>query len=211
MITRSDIFNKISFFLKKENKFFTSSDVLSIINQDAFPRLAEELMYPKTVYSGYLSSGAYLVSSPSDFIKIDSNSHVVFKDGSDTRNLYPKEKYELGQAEILTADPGTPSQYYMENESQIGIYPPCTSGCINIPYVKKPTWLSSDTATNEISERGYMAVVYWTVATCMITDSDERFVGFRQQYDLEIARLKSQYRRMYEIQKDIKPHRNYVK
>jgi hypothetical protein len=211
MITRSDIFNKVSWFLKKENKFFSSSDVLTIINRDAFRQIAKEVMYPRTTYSGYLTSGSYNISTPVDFIKVDSNANVVFQDGAGTRDLYPKDKHEIGLAEIYTATPGVPGQYYMENESKIGIYPPCTSGNFVIPYVKRPTDLSSDSDTNELTERCYMAAVYWTVGECMLTDSDERFQGFRQLYDKEIRDLKDQYRRMLEIPKDIRPNRRYTR
>jgi hypothetical protein len=81
-ITRLDIFNNVNFFLKKENKFFTSSDVLTIINRDAFRRIAEDVMYPRASYSGALTSGAYLISTPADFIKIANNANITFKDAT---------------------------------------------------------------------------------------------------------------------------------
>jgi hypothetical protein len=211
MITRKDIFDKVAFFLKKENKFFTSADVLSIINRDAMGRIAEDLMYPKTSYSTYVASGTYLISTPADFIKVDGNANVVFEDSNGIRDLWPKDKHEIGQAEILNATPGTPGTYFLESESKMGIYPPSTSGNIVIPYVKRPTSLSADTDTNELTERCYMAAVYWTVQECLITDSDDRFQGFYQMYDKEIGRLKDGYRRMLEVPKDLKPHRSYLR
>jgi hypothetical protein len=209
-ITLGDIFNEINFFIKKENRFFASSDILRIINRTAFPRIAEELMYPKTVVSGFLSSGQYLISTPADFIKIDENSEMLFTDNTPTRNLLPTEKHEIGFAEILTATPGNPGKYYMESETLIGVYPPCTSGNYVIPYVKMPTGISSATDTNELTERCFMAAVYYTLSECMLTDNDEKAVFYNQKYDMEIKRLKDQYRLKFEITKDMKPHNKYV-
>lgn len=212
-ITRKDIFDKVNFFCKKENRFFASSDLLTIINRDAMKRIAEDVMYPKANYSGYLSSGTYLVSAPVDFLKVDSNSQIVFQDYTGVHKLYPKEKQDIGYDSILTSisTPTSPTEYYMETESIIGIYPPCTSGNFVIPYVKRPTALSSDADTNEITERCYMAAVYWTLTECMIADTDERSIFYEQKYQTEIARLKDQYRRGFEITRDYRPNKDYVK
>lgn len=215
-VTYRDIWDKASFYLKKEHKFFTSSEVKSIITEDAFNRIAEEVGYPKYNYSSYLTSGEWVVSSPSNFIKVDSNSQVTFKDANNTYRLKPKEQGEIGRENILTATPSTPSNYFLESDTKIGIHPPCTSGCVVIPYVARPSWSSGlalvdDTSTNELTERCYMAAVYWTVSECLIKDSDERASLFLDKYHSEISRLKSQYNMMLEIRKDLKPHQDYVK
>lgn len=211
MIDRQYIFNKVNFFLKKENKFFSSSDVNMIIGVDSFRRIATEINYPKSNYEATLTSGSWVVSAPIDFIRVDRNSDVTYYNGTTVNKLTPKQLFDIGRENVLDAVPSTPENYFMESEAKIGIYPPCTSGMVVIPYVKEPVVLSSDGDTNELTERCYMASVYWTVSECMIADSDERVIGYKQMYDTEIKRLKDEYRRIYEIPQDLKPHRDYRK
>lgn len=210
-ITYRNIYDKTMFFLKKEGKFFTSSDIKQTITVDSFKRIAEELGYPKETYQVILTSGSWVVSAPTNFIRIDKNSDMTYYNGVNVTKIEPAIQSDIGRDEILSAEPDTPSQYFMETENKIGLYPPATSGLVVIPYVKSPTVMSADTDTNELSERCYMAAVYWTVSECMLTDSDERYVGYRQLYDKEIDRLKDQYRIIMEIPKDVKPHRRYLK
>lgn len=210
-ITFKHIFDKSMFFLKKESKAFTSSDVKTTIGVDSFKRIAEEIGYPKSNYTVILTSGSWIISTPADFIKVDMNSDATYYNGTEIVNLQPREQKEIGRAEILDAEPSTPEAYFMESETKIGIYPPCTSGQVIIPYVKHPTSLSSDTDTNELTEKCYMASVYWTVSECLMKDEDPRASGFREMYNNEISRLKSQYNMMFDIRRSIKPHKDYLK
>lgn len=210
-ITLGHMFDKAMFFLKKESKFFTSNEVRTTIAIDSFKRIAEEINYPKSTHQVVLTSGSWIVSTPIDFIKIDPNSQATYYDGVTVTRIIPKEQIEIGRENILTAMPSIPQNYFLETENQIGLYPPSTSGRVIIPYIKHPTSLSSDTDTNELSEKCYMAAVYWTVSECLMKDSDERATGFREMYHNEISRLKSQYNMMFEIRRDMKPHQNYVK
>jgi len=211
-IDRNYIYEKTMFYLKKESKFFTSAEVVSIISTDAFRRIAEEIGYPKTSHSSTLTSGAWVVSSPIDFVKIDTNLQATYSDGITTVDLKPKEQWNIGRSAVLTATPGVPQYYFMETENKIGINPPSytTSGVVAIPYVKVPTTLSSGGSTNELTEKCYMAAVYWTVSECLLKDSDERSQAFREMYNNEISRLKSQYNMMFDIRRDLKPHQDYI-
>ena len=209
-ITYKNVFDKVMVYLKNEGKFFTSSEVKTIINQDAFNRIAEEVKFPKTNFSSYLASGEWQVSTPANFICVDPNSQVTYKDGSNTYRVTPKNQVEIGRENVLTATPGTPERYFMDNDTLIGIYPPSTSGCIVVPYVHRPTVMSSDTDSNELTERCYMAAVYFTVAECFNKDSDERAEKYDSKFWSEINRLKGQYNLMYEIRRDVFPHRDYV-
>lgn len=210
-ITFKHIFDKSMFFLKKESKTFTSNDVKTIIGVDSFKRIAEEIGYPKSNYQVTLTSGSWLISAPTDFIKIDRNLDATYYNGTDIVDVKPKEAAEIGRANIIDADPSTPQYYFMETESKIGIYPPCTSGKVIIPYVKHPTSLSADTDTNELTEKCYMASVYWTVSECLMKDEDPRASGFREMYHNEISRLKSIYAMIFDIRRDMKPHKDYVR
>jgi hypothetical protein len=204
------IYEKTMFYLKQESKFFTSAEVRSIIANDAFKRIAEEIGYPKENHAVVLGSGSWVVSSPTDFIKIDTNIQATYYNGVSITNLKPKEQWEIGRAEVLSATPGIPQYYFMETENKIGINPPATSGQVIIPYVKAPTVMLSGGSTNELSEKCYMAAVYWTVSECLLKDSDERSQAFREMYNNEISRLKSQYNMMFDIRRDLKPHQNYI-
>lgn len=205
------IYDKAMFYLKEESKFFTSSEVKSIIALDAFNRIAEEIGFPKGNHVAILTSGSWIVSSPIDFIKIDTNIQATYYDGTTITNLAPKEQWEIGRAEVLNAAPSRPQYYFLESESKIGIYPPSTSGEVIIPYVKKPTSLSSDSSINELTDKCYMAAVYWTVAECFSKDEDPRAEKYDTKYWNEISRLKSQYNMMFDIRRDIKPHQNYIR
>lgn len=208
-IDRQYIFNKVAFFLKKENKFFTSAELHMAIGVDVFRRIAEEIDYPKTELSTYIASGVWKLSTPVDFLKIDQNREVTYQDDSNTYVLDPKTQKKIGRHNILNADPGTPENYFMETESQIGIYPPGTSGSIIVPYVKIPTSLSTDAASNEIINQTYMAATYWTVGECMLKDNDPRFTTYQQLYNNEILRLRKRFGEMFEEVKDIEPDENY--
>ena len=211
-ITRRFIFDKVNFFLKQENKFFTSAEVLSMIDNEAFNFVARDINYPKTNYSAYLASGKYLVSTPTDFIKVSPNDKIVYRDASSTHELDPKEKTDIGVTEIYTATPSIPEYYYPENESHIGIYPPCTSGIVIIPYVKKPTILTNDSSVNEITEQCYLAAVYWTTKECMLKDKDlERYIVFEKLYNYEVENLKAHYNITFGTPKDIRPHKDWIR
>jgi len=212
-INRLSIWNEVNFQLKKENKFFTSSDILRTINDIAMRRVAEDVSYPRTSYSTYMTSGQYIVSSPIDFIKVDQNSWVTYESTSgNISKLKPKELREIGTENVLTAKPATvPQNYFMQNENLFGVYPPSTSGCIVIPYVHRPTDLSGDADVNEITERSFLAVVYKSCEHLMAADSDERSLFYKNEYDGEIKRLKGQYNSMMEITRDMKPSKDYAK
>lgn len=207
---REYIFNKVTFFLKKETKFFTSSELHMMIGVDAQRRIAEDINYPKTNYSGYVASGAWRISSPSDFIKVDENNEVTYEDNSTIGVLNPERLKSIGRANILDATPGTPQNYFMESESLIGIYPPSTSGCIVIPYVKMPTSLSSDSDTNEITSETYMAATYWVVAECFAKDNDPRANTYDAKYQIEIARLSKRFGEKFEVEYNIEPDPDYL-
>jgi len=210
-IDRHYIFDKVNFFLKKENKFFTSSELHMTIGVDSFRRIGEELNYPKTNYSSIIASGEYQISTPSDFIKIDQNHELTVELSSTIYTLEPKTSKLIGRQNILDPTNAIPQNYYMETESLIGLYPPGnTSMIVVIPYVKYATALSSDTDTNELTENCYMAAVYWTVGECMLKDNDERFATYMQLYDREILRLKSKYGEMFEEDKDLMPDDRYL-
>lgn len=208
-ITLKHIFDKTMFFLKKESKFFTSSEVKNIIAIDSFRRIAEEIGYPKDNHIVVLTSGSWIVSTPIDFIKIDVNSEGTYYDGKNITKITPKEQTEIGREEILSATPGIPENFFLESESKIGVYPPSTSGQVIVPYVKHPTIMSSDTDTNQLTEKCYMAAVYWTVAECFMKDSDERYTIFKTHYENEVTRLKGQYNTLINSPKDIHPHEDY--
>lgn len=209
-IDRQYIFNKVVFYLKNETKFFTSSDLQTIIGVDSFNRIAEDLEYPKAHFSGTVTSGQWLVPMPDDFIKIDKTQDIVFTDITQTHTLPPKDQRVIGRDQILTAIPGTPQNYFMEDQFTMGIYPPCTSGIIVVPYVQQPTSLSSDTDTNDLTERCYMAAVYWTVTECMLKDNDERHLVYAQRYEREIRRLRANFNDMFEEDKDMIPADGYI-
>ena len=211
-ITRLDIWNEINFQLKKENKFFTSSDIHRTINQVANRRVAEDVSYPRTSFSTYVTSGQYLISAPGDFIKVDQNSWVTYESTSgNVTKLKPRELRDIGTDNVLTATPGTPGNYFMQNEATFGVYPPSTSGCVVIPYVYRPTDLSSDTSGNQITERCYMAIVYKSCESLLAADSDTRSLFFEKKYEYEVKRLRGQYNEMLEITRDAKPHKDYVR
>lgn len=210
-ITFKYMFDKSMFFLKNESKFFTSADVKNMLAIDSFKRISEEIGYPKGTHTVYLTSGSWIVSAPIDFIKVDVNSDVTYYNGSSITKVKPKEQSEIGRAEILGANPSIPTNYFLESETKIGFYPPSTSGQVLIPYVKHPTIMSSDTDTNELSERCYMAAIYWTVSECLMRDKDERASGFREMYHNEVNRLKTQYNMMLDIKKHMYPHRDYLR
>lgn len=207
---RQYIFNKVMFILKQESQFFTSSEIHMMIGVDAWKRIAEDINYPKTNYSSYLTSGQYQVSAPSDFLKIDENSQVTYEDDSTIHELTPKKQTNIGRHIILNATPGTPSNYFMESETVIGVYPPSTSGCIVIPYVKEPTSMSADSDTNEISRQAYMANVYWVVQEAFNKDNDPRSAKYEKKYDMEIARLNKRFGERFEINYDLRPHEDYL-
>lgn len=208
-ITFRHIIDKTYFFLREEAKFFSSSEVYSIIQNDAFKRIAEDVDYPKANASSVMGSGEYVVSTPVDFIKIDQNWNPTFKDTAGTRDLDPTTS--ISRSTILTATPGTPQQYTEWNETQFVIYPPSTSGTIVLPYVKNPTTLSSDTDTNELTENCYMAAVYYTVQECMMKDNDDRAGYWESKYNAEVGRLRKRFNEKYEVGFDVTPDRDYIR
>lgn len=208
---RKYIFDKVMFILKQESQFFTSGEIHMMIGVDAFKRIAEDLDYPKTNYSSYMASGAYQVSAPSDFLKIDENSQVVYRDSGGYHELTPKKQTSIGRHIVMSATPGTPANYFMESESMMAVYPPSTSGCIVIPYVKEPTSLSSDTDTNELTRQAYMAAVYWVVQESFNKDNDPRSQKYEAKYQMEVNRLKGRFGEMFEIDYALKPHDDYVR
>ena len=209
-INRGYIFNKVSFLLKKEMKFFTSSDVQMTIGVDSFRRIAEDIEYPKSNYSGTVNSGLWTVPMPADFIKVDRAKDIVFADSTGIRKIRPQDQRNIGRDQVLSATPGSPENYFMEDQVTIGLYPPSTSGIIIVPYVSLPTSLSGDADANELTERCYMASVYWTVAECMLKDSDEKYAIYMTKYDKEIQRLRSNYGDMFDENKDFQPDQGYL-
>ena len=197
--------------MKNETKFFTPSELHSIIGVDSFRRIAEDIEFPRTVASSIVGSGVWKVSTPVDFIKVDRSKDMVFKDSVGTRILKQKDQKIIGRDQILTAPPSVPENYFMETQTTVGIYPPSTSGVINIPYINFPTSLSSDTTTNELTEKCYMAAVYWTVAECMLRDSDEKYIIYIGRYDKEVQRLRGIYNDLFEESKDMRPSEEYTR
>lgn len=210
-IDRKHIFDKINFFLKRENKFFTSSEILLSIN-DAFKRIAEDIDYPKTHYSTYVASGAWQISTPANFLKLDKNSQVTYESVSGSINaLKPKLQTDIGRDVILTQAPGTPESYFEENEAMLGLYPASTSGCLVVPYVKAPTNLSSDTDTNELTEHCYMAAAWWVVSECMLKDNDQRFETYSKNWQAELNRLRRRFGNRFEQDHNLNPHPTYAR
>ena len=209
-IDRAHIFNKVMFFLKKESAFFTSSEVHMAIGVDAPRQVARDLNFPKTDYSGAVSSGVWQVTMPSNFLKLDSNAKPTFKDSTTIRDLAPKSQTNIGRANILNATPGTPQNYFMKSETVMGLYPPSTSGTIVVPYVKAPTSLSSDTDTNALTENAYMAMAYYVVGECMLKDGDTRTSDYYALYEREVKRLKRQYGELFEEDIDMMPDEDYL-
>ena len=210
-INRDFMFDKVNFFLKKENKFFTSSEVMNIIALEAPRRVAEDINFPKSNLSAVLVSGAWTVNLSSDFIKIDPDKDVTFKYSGGTIKLKPKLQKDIGRDTILTADPSTPEYFFPEDEDTIGVYPPSSSGILVIPFVKEPTSLSSTNASNELTQNCYMAMIYWTVGDCMLKDGDsEKYETYIKLYDAEIIRLRRRFGEMYDEQHDVIPHEDYI-
>jgi len=210
MVNRKYIADKVFFYLKKEGKFFTSSDVHNMIGLDIFPVLAAELGYPKSNYSCVLVSGVWKVNVSSDFIKLDDSKDIIFSDGSFHKIEFKSQK-NIGRDSILSATAGIPSHYFMEDEDTIGVYPPSCSGVIDIPYVKRPTSLSSDTDTNQLTEKCYMAAVYWVVAQCMLMDNDTRYQVYEMKYDKELQRLRGDYADIFDESATVVPHKDYLR
>jgi hypothetical protein len=205
MIDRHYIFDKVVWHLKQETKFYSS---------DAFRKIAEDIRYPKANYSAYLASGVWTIDMPDDFIKVDETDDITFKAGdtSSIIKITPKTRKLIGRDQILAATPSTPEHYFMEDQNTMGFYPPSSTsgGIMVIPYVKTPTSLSSDTDTNELTERAYQAVIYWTVSQCLLMGDDERFPIYQQLYNTEILRLQRQFGEMYEEDKDMIPDERYT-
>lgn len=210
-INRQYIFNKVAILLKNETRFFTSAEIHSIIGVDSFRRIASDIQFPKTNYSSAMVSGAYTVSMPSNFVKVDKESDITFEDSTGIRKLTPKTKKVLGRDQILSATPSSPENYFMENQSSLGIYPPCTSGTIVVPYVNRPTSLSSDTDTNELTEEGYMASVYYTLLECMEKDNDQRYALYEGKYQQEIRRLRGIYDERFDVDEALVPDNEYIR
>jgi len=211
-IDRKYIFDRVSWHLKKETKYFMSGDLHTLIGIDAFRRIAEDIRYPKVNMSAYMTSGQWRINISSDFIKVDETDDIVYEySGSSIVKITPKAKKLIGRDQLMTASPGIPSNYFMENETTIGFYPPSTSGCIVIPYVQVPTSLSSDADTNQLTERCYQAAVFWSVSQCLLMDDDERYLVYQRLYDIEIARINRMYNEMYEEDKDVIPHEDYLR
>jgi len=208
-ITKRHIIDKVYFFLREEAKFFTSSTVYSIIENDAFRRIAEDIDYPKTNASSVMGSGEYIVSAPINFLKIDQNWNPTFKDYGGTRDLEPTTA--ISRATILTATPGTPQEYTEWNQTQFAIHPPSTSGTIVLPYVMNPTTLSGDADTNELTEDCYMAAVFYTLQECMMKDNDQRAGYWESKYNSEIGRLRKRFNEKYEVGFNIVPKRDYLR
>lgn len=210
-IDRKYIVDKVIWHLKRETKFFMSSELHTLVGIDAFRRISEDIRYPKSNFSSYLGSGDWRITMPPDFVKVDETDDITYQyNGSGIAKIASKTRKLIGRDQILLAIPGIPSSYFMENETTIGVNPPSVSGCIVIPYVKLPTSLSSDTDTNELTERAYPAAIYWSVSQCLLMDNDERYLVYSKLYNQEIDRLNRQYGEMYEEDKDIIPDERYL-
>jgi hypothetical protein len=214
MITQGYIFNKVMVYLKSESKFFTSAEIMSTIGIDSFRVIAEAIEFPKANFSGVMGSGVWTisVSTPGDFIKVDKAKDIVFSDAAGIRKLNPKTQKLIGRDQILSAIPGSPENYFLEDQLTLGVYPPSTSGTIVIPYVQRPTALSSTSDTNQLTEECYMASVFYTVQQCMMKDNDERAASYGKMYADEIDRLKRQvYGELFEEEKDYQPSQEYLR
>lgn len=210
-IDKKFIFSKTMFHLKKESKFYTSSDVGLIIGVEAFKRIAEEIDFPKSNYSTFVASGVWTVTMPNDFVKVDQNKDLVFRDYSTTYRLKPKYQKDIGRHVIIKPESSAVPQYYfMEDQTTLGIFPPSTSGLVVVPYVKTPISLSSDADTNELTDNCYMAAIYWTCSECMLKDNDPKFDKYYAMYEKEVLRLKKRYGEMHEINYDVSPDEEYL-
>ena len=209
-INRQYIFNKVVTLLKRETKFFTSSDVHMLIGVDAQMRIAEDIEYPKSNFSSNVVSGTWTVDMPSDFVKVDDGKDVIFK-GDSYSKLGPRSQKLIGRDQILSAAPSVPQYYFMEDETTVGLYPPAVSGTVVVPYVKYPTSLSTDAATNELTQKCYMASVYWVMSECMLKDNDARYQVYSGLYDKEIQRLRGKFGDMFEENFDISPAPEYLR
>jgi hypothetical protein len=173
-VTKQRIFNKVVFHLKNETKFFTSNDLATMIGVDVWKKLAEDIEYPIGYISSIVSVGAHSLSTPSDFIKCKQHKENTLRKPDPS----------------ITVASGVPDNYWLDNTGQIGWYPPATgTQTVVIPYVKEPTSLSGDSSTNELTERGFNAAVYWVVSECMLRDNDARYTSFLSLYQNEVARL----------------------
>lgn len=181
-INRLRIFNKVSFLIKDELTFFTSAEIMQMVGVDVWKRIAEDVGYPRTILSTVVTSGSWMVSSPNDLVR-----------------LYEMAEFSIRKEEDKILVPSVPHNYWMETTNYIGIYPASTSGLVNIPYVKEPTSLSSDSASNELSERCYTAAAYWIAGECMLKDNDQRYKDFTALYDKEILRLQKLYGTRYTV------------
>ena len=99
----------------------------------------------------------------------------------------------------------------MEDETTVGLYPPAISGVAVIPYVKYPTSLSTDAATNELTSKCYMASVYWAMSECMLKDNDQRYQVYSSLYDKEIQRLRGKFGDAFEEDHNIFPAIEYLR
>jgi hypothetical protein len=173
-ITRQWIFDKVVFHLKNETKFFTSSVLLQMIGVDVWKRIAEDVEYPTATMSAAVSSISVSVSTPSDFIKVRQHKEIFLR----------KEN------EAITNASNVPTNYWLDDTGLVNFYPPVTTTNIQIPYVSEPTSLSTDAATNELTERGRYAAIYWVVSECMLRDNDARYTSFLALYNNEVQRLR---------------------
>jgi len=175
-VTKKRIFDKVVFHLKNETKFFTSGDLHTMIGVDVWKKLAEDIDYPIGYISSVVSVGEWQIATPTDFIKVKQHKE------STLRKPDPS----------ITVASGVPDNYWLDDTETIAWYPPSTgSQTVVIPYVKEPTSLSSDNSTNELTERGFNAAVYWVVSECMLRDNDARYTSYLSLYQNEVVRLNS--------------------
>lgn len=192
VITRKWIFDKVVFLLKNETKFFTSSNLMTLIGVDVWKKIAEDVEYPVGYLSSVVAAGAYSMSTPSDFIKLKSHKEVSLRKPDPT----------------ITIASGVPDNYWLDDYGQIFWYPPSTAGSLTVvvPYVQEPTSLSSDSATNELTERGCNAATYWVVSECMLRDNDQRYTAYLQLYQNEIQRMRSMLGDIFGIPGNLQTH-----
>lgn len=174
VINRQWIFNNVMFHLKNETKFFTSSAIMQMVGVDVWKKIAEDVEYPIAYLSINASAGAASVSTPNDFVKVKNHKTTTL------RLLDP----------TVTMASGVPDNYWLDDFGIINWYPPSIAAVtVIIPYVNEPTSLSTDVATNELTERACHAAVYWIVSECMLKDNDQRYTAYLSLYQNEVNRL----------------------
>lgn len=181
-IDRLWIFNRVQFHLKNETNFFTSTPLINLVSVDAWIKIAGDVGYPRTALSTTVTQGQFQVAAPSNFLRLDDCKDFEFRKDNGIDSM-----------------PEVPDNYYLDNNNMIGFYPPAIkAGTVKIPYVMTPTSLSSDTSTNELTDKCADAAIYYIASECMLRANDPKHEIYVAKYDKEIERLKRIYGTKYE-------------